>query len=144
MVIIVAGIWAFKNANKGSDSVSTLPENEEDFILEATSIDLEALKEHKLPIIIDFGSDSCIPCQQMAPVLKTMNEAMQGKAIIKFVDVWKYSDAAEGFPIQVIPTQVFFNADGKPYVPSDDIQIQFDMYSYKDTGEHALPCIRED
>lgn len=67
---------------------------------------------------------------------------MQGKAIIKFVDVWKNGDAVKDFPIQVIPTQVFINADGKPYLPSDDIEIKFDMYSKKDTGEHAFTVHR--
>lgn len=112
--------------------------NVADFVLEATSIDLDALKEYNLPIIIDFGSDSCIPCREMAPVLITMNAEMQGKAIIKFVDVWKHPEAADGFPIQVIPTQVFINADGTPYVPSEDIEVEFIMYSSKDTGEHAF------
>ena len=46
--------------------------------------------------------------------------------------------AAEGFPIQVIPTQIFVSADGTPYVPSDNIEIEFTMYSYKETGEHAF------
>ena len=109
-----------------------------DFVLEATSIDLDALKEYNLPIIIDFGADSCIPCKEMAPVLKTLNVDMQGKAKIKFVDVWKNGDAANDFPIQVIPTQVLINADGTPYVPSNDIEIKFDMYSSKDTGEHVF------
>lgn len=109
-----------------------------DFVLEATSIDLDALKEYNLPIIIDFGADSCVPCKEMAPVLKTLNAEMQGKAIIKFVDVWKNKDAAKDFPVQVIPTQVFINADGIPYMPSDDIEIKFDMYGFKDTGEHAF------
>lgn len=109
-----------------------------DFVLEAASVDLDALKDYGLPIIIDFGSDSCIPCKEMAPVLETMNNDMQGKAIIKFVDVWKYTQAAEGFPIQVIPTQIFVSADGTPYVPSDNIEIEFTMYSFKETGEHAF------
>ena len=112
--------------------------NIEDFVLEATSIDLDALKEYNLPIIIDFGADSCIPCKEMAPVLKTLNAEMQGKAIIKFVDVWKNGEAAKDFPIQVIPTQVFINADGTPYVPSDNMEIKFDMYSHRDTGEHVF------
>ena len=38
----------------------------------------------------------------------------------------------------MIPTQVFINADGTPYMPRDDIEIKFDMYSFKDTGEHAF------
>ncbi|WP_286846656.1 MULTISPECIES: thioredoxin family protein [Aminobacterium] len=149
LVLIVAGIWIFKNVYKESDSIVSLsenkclenlvkPKNEEDFVLEATSIDLDVLKEYNLPIIIDFGANSCIPCKKMAPVLKTLNAEMQGKAIIKFVDVWKNGAVANDFPIQVIPTQVFINADGTPYVPSGDMQIKFDMYRRKDIYEHAF------
>ncbi len=137
IVIVIAGIWVFKNISSGpADLVS--PNNDDNFALEAEFIDLDALTAYGLPIIIDFGSDSCIPCQQMAPVLETMNEEMQGKAIIKFVDVWEYAEAADGFPIQVIPTQIFINSDGTPYVPGDDIEVEFTMYSYKETGEHAF------
>lgn len=76
----------------------------------------------------------------MAPVLKTLNEEMQGKAFIKFVDVWQYPDAAANAPVQVIPTQVMFNADGTPFVPSDELaaQVQFTMYSHRDTDEHIF------
>ena len=63
---------------------------------------MDAIAEANVPAIVDFGSDSCIPCKQMAPVLKKSNEEMRGCAIVKFVDVWKYADAADGFPVQVI------------------------------------------
>jgi len=137
-------IWAVKThptpdpISKDSPKELVKAENKEDFKLEATAIDLDALKEYGLPMIIDFGSDSCIPCQKMAPVLKTMNAEMQGKAIIKFVDVWKYKGAAANFPIKVIPTQVLINSNGTPYVPSDTIGIDFTMYSDKDTNEHVF------
>ncbi|MEA4822842.1 MAG: thioredoxin family protein [Clostridiaceae bacterium] len=137
IAVVFIAIWIVKT-HPMSASIDDQTGNTADYVLEATSIDLETLKEYGLPIIIDFGADTCIPCKEMAPVLKTLNSEMQGKAIIKFVDVWKYSEVAKDFPIQVIPTQVFFNADGTPYVPSDDIEIQFDKYSYKDTGKHAF------
>ena len=137
IVIVIAGIWIFKNIDTGAaDLVS--PNNDEDFGLETDSVDLDLLTTYGIPIIIDFGSDSCIPCKEMAPVLETMNAEMQGKAIIKFVDVWKHAQAADGFPIQVIPTQVLINADGTPYVPGDGIAIDFTMYSTKDTNEHVF------
>ena len=138
IVLVVIGIWIFKNIDKGPSEGLITPKNDGDFLLEATSIDLEALTSYDLPIIIDFGADSCIPCKKMAPVLKTLNAEMQGKAIIKFVDVWKNGAAANDFPIQVIPTQVFINADGTPYVPSDNIKFQFTFYNYKETGAHAF------
>lgn len=133
-MLIIAGIWIFKNANSDAPPIT----DNKDFTLEATNIDLEVLTSYELPIIIDFGADSCIPCKEMAPVLKTLNAEMQGAAIIKFVDVWKNEDVANDFPIQVIPTQIFINADGTPYVPSDDIKIEFTMYSTKDTNEHVF------
>lgn len=134
IVLIIAGIWVFKNTNSDAPPIA----DNKDFTLEATNIDLEVLTSYKLPIIIDFGADSCIPCKEMAPALKTLNAEMQGAAIIKFVDVWKNGDAAKDFPIQVIPTQVFINADGSPYVPNYDIKIEFTMYSTKDTNEHVF------
>ena len=153
ILFAIATIWFVKNGDMVktatepnaestqplvSSESATAEEQAADFALEAEAIDLAALFQYKLPIIIDFGSDSCIPCQQMAPVLKSANEDYQGKAIIKFVDVWKYTDAANNFPVQVIPTQVFFNADGTPYVPSDDLGIEFGFYSTKDTQEHVF------
>ena len=65
---------------------------------------------------------------------------MAGKAVIKFVDVWEYADAANNVPIQVIPTQVIFNADGTLFVPSDKLaaEIEFIMYSSRETDEHVF------
>ncbi|MDD2217204.1 MAG: thioredoxin family protein [Eubacteriales bacterium] len=149
IILIVAGIWIVKNSDQnleapdnpgweGDSANLVTPLNNEDFALETTSIDLGSLTAYGLPIIIDFGADSCIPCKEMTPVLKTLNAEMQGKAIIKFVDVWENSNAADGFPLQVIPTQVFINPDGTPYTPSDAVKIKFDMYSYEDTDKHAF------
>jgi thioredoxin 1 len=140
ILVALTVIWVVKTHPTPTtiDNNLVTAENEEDFVLETTSVDLETLTAYGLPIIIDFGSDSCIPCKEMAPVLQTMNAETQGKAIIKFVDVWKHAEAADGFPIQVIPTQIFIKADGTPYVPSDGIDVEFTMYTYKETGEHAF------
>ena len=136
IVFIGVGIWFVKNFHKQNDS---LVSDNPDFALHVTeTIDLEKLKSYGIPIIIDFGADSCIPCKEMAPVLKELNEELQGKAIIKFVDVWKYQALAEGYPISVIPTQFFIDANGKPYNPKDSESMQMTLYSLKDTGEHVF------
>jgi thioredoxin 1 len=33
--------------------------------------------------------------------------------VVEFIDVWKNPKAGEPYKIRVIPTQVFFDADGK-------------------------------
>lgn len=125
------------------ETTASMPAAEDDpnFTLHTEKIDLEVLSSYKLPMILDFGSDDCIPCKEMAPVLKTLNAEMKGRAIIRFVDVWKYTHGADGFPIQVIPSQVLINADGTPYVPSEGMKssgIRFTMYTLKDSGEHVF------
>lgn len=145
IVGIVGGIWFLKNEEKQEPSNTDISISEtdedanEDFDLHVTEeLDLEQLKSYGLPIVIDFGADSCIPCKEMAPVLAKLNEELRGKAIIKFVDVWKYQNLAQDYPIKVIPTQVFFDKDGKPYNPADPQGMQMNMYSLKDTNEHIF------
>ena len=58
---------------------------------------------------------------------------MQGKAIIKFVDVWKNRQAADGFPIQLIPTQVLVNSE-KLHVPEQGYWDRITKYVMKDNG----------
>lgn len=138
IVAIIAVLWLIKTGTDKSESTlppinnAELPEHLKgaDFSLEVNApVDFESLAEYGLPAIIDYGSDSCIPCKEMAPALKLLNEEMYGKAFVKFADVWVYSDAASNVPIQVIPTQVLVNADGTPFVPSDELaaKIQFTM-----------------
>lgn len=134
ILLTIIGIFIFKNSVGNKVGVQEQLANP----LTVTAIDIEALKKNSLPIIIDFGADSCIPCKEMAPILKKLNEEMQGTAVIQFVDVWKNPDAAKDFPVQVIPTQVFYNADGSPYVPSEELGIEFTMYSTRDTNEHIF------
>ncbi len=145
IAVTLTAVWRLKThptptsfENKDGSGPLVTAKNDGDFALETSAVDLKALTSYGLPIIIDFGADSCEPCKAMAPVLKKMNAEMQGKAIIKFVDVWKNGAAAKDFPIQVIPTQVFIKADGTPYVPGNEIGIGFTMYSTRDTNKHVF------
>ncbi len=141
IIVAVGAMWIIKTQINKSESQDTIIIDGADFSLNvSTAVDYDALFECKVPVIVDYGSDSCIPCQQMAPVLETLNKEMACKAFIKFVDVWKYTDAANDVPIQVIPTQILFNTDGTPFVPSDELamEIEFMMYSDQETKEHIF------
>ncbi len=137
MALGVFGLWFMQEQKENTHELTAASHNS-DFALLATHIDLEALKKLNVPIIIDFGADSCIPCKEMAPILVKLNMEMQNKALIKFVDVWKNPQGAEGFPVQVIPTQLIFNADGTPYTPKDANNMQFTMYADKETQKHIF------
>ncbi|MFO7913957.1 MAG: thioredoxin family protein [Desulfotignum sp.] len=63
--------------------------------------------------MIDLGATECIPCKMMAPILEKLEKAYRDRAVIAFIDVWKHRDQAPRFGIRAIPTQVFFDPDGK-------------------------------
>lgn len=145
VIVLIGGVWLFKKSQQQTaeptqtKTAADLSKVEGYFPLNVTEpIDLEALKSYGLPIIIDFGADSCSPCKAMAPVLETLNEELAGKAIVLFVDVWKYNSLVEGFPIEVIPTQVLIDAEGNPYMPNENNSVQYLQYTYRDTGELAF------
>jgi len=153
--ITIAGVIALsvlfyfvKNGGDGK-SISAGSENADDsqtlngaasgkkvkYPLEIAEVDLTFLLAQKKPVIIDFGADSCVPCREMAPVLKKQNAEMQETAVIQFIDVWKNQNAIGNFPIQVIPTQLFYTADRKPYIPSASVSIPFDYYGFDDSDD---------
>jgi Thioredoxin domain-containing protein len=137
IVCVIGGLWLLKNMQGSETEQGVLVSNSNpDFALHVTEeLDLAKLKSYGLPIIIDFGADSCVPCREMAPVLKALNEEYQGKVIIKFVDVWKYQELAQGYPISLIPTQIFIGADGKPFNPENPTAFSLNQYVTKDTSE---------
>jgi thioredoxin 1 len=65
------------------------------------------------PVVIDLGARHCIPCKKMAPILESLSNELRGRASVLFIDVREDRNAAERFRIRMIPTQIFFNAQGK-------------------------------
>jgi thioredoxin 1 len=79
----------------------------------ATGSSIRAALNSGRPSVVDFGARSCIPCKKMAPMLEALNSELKGKANVLFNDVWKDNSLASHYRIQMIPTQIFFNASGK-------------------------------
>jgi thioredoxin 1 len=63
--------------------------------------------------MLDLGATECVPCKMMAPIMEKMEKKYQGKAAIIFIDVWKNRDQVSRFGIRAIPTQIFYDADGR-------------------------------
>ena len=113
--------------------------NSSDFALHVEDVlDLDKLKSYGLPIMIDFGADYCPPCREMKPTIEKLNKELKEKAIIKYVDVEKLPKVTQDYPIRVIPTQVFYDKDGKPFKPADPNALGMYMYSDRETNEHLF------
>lgn len=80
-----------------------------------------------LPRLLELGSDKCIPCKMMAPLLEELKSEYAGRLRVEFVDVLKNPERGQEYGVRIIPTQIFFDASGKElfrhqgFFPKDDI-----------------------
>lgn len=79
----------------------------------ATSSDINQALLSGKPAVIDLGARTCIPCKKMAPILESLSNEYRGKAGVLFIDVQEDQAAARKYRVQMIPTQIFFNSQGK-------------------------------
>jgi len=63
--------------------------------------------------MIDLGATECIPCKMMAPIIEELKIRYSGRADILFIDVWKDPVQAKVYGIHTIPTQIFFDRNGR-------------------------------
>jgi thioredoxin 1 len=63
--------------------------------------------------MVDLGAKKCIPCKMMAPILEKLERVYAARAAVVFFDVWEDPAPAKRFGIRTIPTQIFFDKDGK-------------------------------
>lgn len=66
---------------------------------------------------VELGSVNCIPCKQMQPVMKSIQEKYGEQIKVIFYDVWKpdQKQYAQKFGLRLIPTQVFLDENGKEF-----------------------------
>ncbi|HCY75625.1 MAG TPA: thioredoxin [Ignavibacteriales bacterium] len=66
---------------------------------------------------VELGSVNCIPCKQMQPIMKSIEEKYGEQVKVIFYDVWKEDQKkyAQQYGIKLIPTQVFLDANGKEF-----------------------------
>lgn len=83
-----------------------------------------------LPKLVDLGSDTCIPCQMMAPELEALAQEYAGLLDVVVVDVNKTDEGAalaKELRIRVIPTQIWFGPDGKELFRHDGFTSKEDI-----------------
>lgn len=80
---------------------------------DAYSEDYSKIPEKGKITLIDLGAATCIPCKMMVPVLDKVKKRFAGKADVIVIDVRYNRDQAQRFQLRAIPTQLFFDKDGK-------------------------------
>lgn len=141
IVIAVAVIVAAKSRDANRETTSVAPaatsHADGDSIAPSAQAKTES-KPHtstgtskKLPRIVDLGATKCIPCKMMAPILEEIKKDYEGKLTVEFIDVWENRNAGDKYRISSIPTQIFYDENGKEFsrhvgfMPKEDILATF-------------------
>lgn len=109
-------------------------------------INLQALTEKRMPLLLEFGRGWCIPCKYMKPILEDMSKAYAGKALVMTVDMDANKELVRNFKIRMMPTQVFLTSDGKEFFRNEGTlereqiaQVFAKMGLVQPAGQGALP-----
>lgn len=68
----------------------------------------EKINGTELPVLVDFYSDSCIPCKRMSGVLAEIEEEYQGKVLVYKVNANFETELIQKYSILSAPTFLVF------------------------------------
>ena len=81
--------------------------------INAENFEEKVLKADK-PVLVDFYSDSCIPCKQMAGILGDIEDENEDNIYIYKVNVNYDRELAEKYNVMSVPTVIcFLNGEAK-------------------------------
>ena len=72
----------------------------------------QALRQGK-PVVAEFGANSCESCREMKLVLGALAREHGERVTVIDIDLLKNTAYASRYKIQLIPTQVFFDTQGR-------------------------------
>ena len=78
----------------------------------STADDFQAALKSGRPTVVDFGSNSCIPCIQLRPVLRGVKDAHKERINVLVMEVSDHRDLARQYTVRLVPTLIFFDAKG--------------------------------
>lgn len=76
-------------------------------VVEPLSQQFNTLFQHSgLPLLVDFYSPTCAPCQVMHPILENLAQRRAGELMVVKVNVDQNPELASAFGVQGVPTFV--------------------------------------
>ena len=76
----------------------------------AEDFDAKVLQS-ELPVIVEFYSDSCIPCKQLSPILGGIEDDYEDKVNVYKVNVNFDAELAEKYAVMASPTILFVKGE---------------------------------
>ena len=91
------------------------PEIEPDSQTDESKNPLSVALQNGRPTIMKIGSNSCVPCRMMKPILAELQAEYGDIANILDLEARDHRDLCRQYKIRLIPTSIFFDQNGKQY-----------------------------
>ena len=108
-----------------------------------TEEELAALQDSDKPLMLMFGTPSCVYCNTMRPYVQQFADLYQESINIRYVDAQETPDLAYKYPIRGVPAFMYKSKEMLGYTPSDPIFQQLSnngnqpsAYSESDSDQH--------
>ena len=79
----------------------------------STAEAFQAALQSGRPTVVDFGGKTCPACIRLRPVLGALKDAHTGRINVLMMEVSDHRDLARQYKIRLIPTLIFFDAQGR-------------------------------
>jgi len=67
------------------------------------------IQKSSLPVLVDFFSPTCAPCQMMHTIIRDLAERRAGELMVLQMDTNKHGEFGTAFGIQGVPTYIIFS-----------------------------------
>jgi thioredoxin 1 len=103
LVLTSVIVWELWQGHQGPDATSASA---------ASDPVQQALRSGK-PTVVEFGSTSCTTCREMKPILGELAREHGARINVIDIDLLRTTGYISRYKIQLMPTQVFFDAQGR-------------------------------
>lgn len=69
----------------------------------------EKVMKSGIPVLVDFYSDSCVPCKMLSPILGELEEEREGQLAVYKVNVNYDAELVERYGVMGAPTLILFS-----------------------------------
>jgi thioredoxin 1 len=134
---MVLSLFTLVMSCQSKEPTTTVPSVAQSTGTDLTSIPLPNALTNGKPTLAEFGRGTCIPCKEMKPILENLAVEYQHRLNVSIVNVDEYRDLTISYGIMAIPTQIFFDSNGKEvarhigFYPKEDIVAQLKKMGIK-------------
>ncbi len=107
VLVLAVGVVLAVKRNGGRSVASNSPD-----LAPPAETDAHAAGMARRPRLVSLGAGKCVPCKAMEPIRESLQSEYADRLRVEYHDVWNDPQAGQQYGIRLIPTLIYFDAEG--------------------------------